>query len=302
MPAFFIVKCHWIEVDLKKIIIITFLLFSGIFSVKTFSSDDLHDAIVKLNGENTNINNNNGNLNIINGSLNDETLFVVDFSASMNEKMGYTPKIYLTIDAIEEILEQSGDEMKIGLRIFGDSDVRITDFSPEGLKKIKEQVCTASKLILPIARFNAQNISNGLSYRVPKGVTPIGYSLRQAVQNDFNEGPHLKHIILVTDGEENCGDDPCAYIRHLSETRKDIKVDVIGISLDDNALLQSKCIATYSNGNVYNINSPEDFKIKMKMALDSIHQNEPQKPIPTPPADNLNSSIKYKTYGFQFEY
>lgn len=287
---------------MKKIIIITVLLFSGIFSVKTFCSDDLQDTIIKLNGQNTNINNSNENLNLINGSLNDETLFVVDFSASMNEKMGYTPKIYLTIDAIQEILDKSGNEMKIGLRIFGNNDLEIKDFSPEGLRSIKDKVCTASKLILPIARFNTRNISDSLSFRSPKGVTPIGYSLRQAVQNDFSIGSHLKHIILVTDGEENCGDDPCAYIKHLSETRKDIKVDVIGISLNDNALLQSKCIATYSNGNVYNINSPEDFKIKMKMALDSIHQNEPPKPVPMPPAINFNSSIKYKTYGFQFEY
>ncbi len=278
---------------MKKYILITALIITALLSTKTLSYDNVPEHLRNLNG--------------INGNPNEETLFIVDFSSSMNEKMGYTQKIYLTIDAIEQILQKSGNEMKIGLRIFGDSDKVRQMLRPDNIHALKDIVCTASELVLPIARFNAQNVSQKLSYRNPRGATPIGYSLRQAVQNDFSSGPHLKHIILVTDGEENCGDDPCAYIRQLSATRKDIKIDVIAIAIEPDSLWQSECIASATKGNLYTVNSPEDFKIKFQQAFNSVLT--PQiNTIQTPPLINqintndFNNDVKYKTYGFQFEY
>ena len=287
---------------LKKILLIITVISALILSSHKALSYEAFDGNYQYND----VNNNNRSRNIVTSGITDEVLFIVDFSSSMNQKLGYTPKIYLAIDAIRNILSKHGKEMKVGLRIFGVTDKPLMKQTPRGIEFLKENICTASKLVLPIARYNNDNISDRLSYISPKGATPIGYSLRQAVQNDFSYGNHLKHIILVTDGAENCGDNPCLYIKHLMETRNDIVIDVIGITVSDNDYSQLKCIAAISGGRYYSVNTPEDFNIKFQEALKSRSVTPApvttmQSTINLPNVPFLNNT-KYKTYGYQFDY
>ena len=252
--------------------------------------------------------NSKNDVSLKNSDKDAEVLFIVDFSGSMNEKMGYTPKAYLAIDAIRSILEEANQETSIGLRIFGVSDKELVRRTSDGLVFNKQNICTASQLLLPIAKYNAENVSDKLSRINPNGGTPIGYSLRQAVNSDFSHGNNLKHIILVTDGGENCGDDPCIFITNLMRTRSDIKIDVIAITVDSNAYSQLNCLALKTNGKYYSVNNPEDFKISFKQAFNSVSHVKPSvsnikmetKKQEEKPAVNYN--IKYKTYGFEFNY
>lgn len=283
---------------MKKIIYITLFLTFIIFTVSKAQSYDAFNGGYNYNQYNNQ--NSAGNFNA--PGISDETLFIVDFSSSMNQKLGYTPKIYLAVDAIRNVLSKYGKEMKVGLRIFGVTDKPITRQTSRGIEYIKENICTASKLVLPIARYNNDNISDRLSYINPKGATPIGYSLREAVQNDFSLGGHKKHIILITDGAENCGDDPCEFIRYIMQTRNDITIDVIGITVSDNDYSKLKCISSNGRGQYFSVNSSEDFKTKFEQALrttppqTSNTLNITNKTIP------VFDKTKYKTYGFQFEY
>ena len=278
-----------------NIILIIILI---LFTVYKAESYEAFDGSYKYNEYNSP----NNSRNTISAGISDEILFIVDFSSSMNQKLGYTPKIYLAIDAIRNVLSKYGKEMKMGLRIFGVTDKPLMRQTPRGIEFIKENICTASKLILPIARYNSDNISDRLSYISPKGATPIGYSLRQAVQNDFSLGNHTKHIILITDGAENCGDDPCEYIRHIMQTRKDIIIDVIGITVSENDYSKLRCISANGRGQYFSVNSPEDFKAIFEQALRAT-------PVQTTnPVNTIKNAIpvfdttKYKTYGFQFQY
>ncbi len=235
-------------------------------------------------------------------SNDDEVLFIVDFSASMSKRMGYAPKAYHAIDAIRDILEDSGHSTKIGLRIFGISDKPYVELDRDGYSYNKANICSASSLLLPVARYNNQNISDRLSTLTPQGATPIGYSLRQAVQNDFSPNAPLKHIILITDGGENCGDDPCLYIKRLMQLRNDIRIDVIGITVDENAYSQLNCIASAAKGNYYSVNDPEDFSIKFKQAFNARPSIKVKTaPISTPILQQKNDGIKYKNFVFEFD-
>ena len=232
----------------------------------------------------------------------EEVLFIVDFSNSMNKKMGYISKAYHAIDSIRRILNNSGDRTKIGLRIFGVTDKPIIQRDRDGYSWHKENLCTASTLVMPIARYNAENISDKLGQLNPQGVSPIGYSLRQAVQNDFSPSAKLKHIILVTDGAENCGDDPCLFIKRLVKLRDDIKIDVIGITVDENAYSQLNCLSVQTKGNYYTVNTPEDFKIKFEQAFYSSPQkiSKTQKII-TQTYSPSQQGIKYKNFVIEFD-
>ena len=80
-------------------------------------------------------------------------------------------------------------------------------------------------------------------------MTPITYSLKQAVKKDFTYCNGLKHIILLTDGGENCDESPCDYAIELMKHRKDIKIDVIAFDVyDSDDLAQLKCAADVTGG------------------------------------------------------
>ena len=271
--------------------IIAFIV-QGIFC-KSFTLDNY--SYQQVNKPKSNIN--------ISSFSDEEVLFIMDYSGSMQKRLGFTPKIYLAIDALRDILADVGASTKIGLRIFGVTDQQTVERIGNKIVINAKVLCTASSLVLPIARYNSSNVSDKLSQYSPKGATPIGYSLRQAVQNDFSPNAPLKHIILISDGVENCGDDPCLFIRNLMQLRDDYKIDVIGITVDDNAYSQLNCIANAGKGNYYPVNSPSDFKVKFKQALNSTHDiktNITMPQIHTPEQKQIIDNTKYKNYTFEF--
>lgn len=243
------------------------------------------------------------NVNTNSSNEDSEVLFIMDFSGSMNKHLGYAPKAYLAIDAIRAILSETGEKTKIGLRVFGVTDRDLYEYSESGQEFNKLNICTASTLVMPIARYNTENISDVLSRYKAQGATPIGYSLRQAIQNDFSPNASLKHIILVTDGYENCGDDPCRYISKIMQVRNDIKIDVIGITVDENQYSKLNCIAKATKGNYFSVDSPSDFEIKFKQAFSSttpvVEVSQPTivKTFNSPSASN----IRYKNFAYEFK-
>ena len=279
---------------MKKLFLLFFSLYISISCVYAYQN---FDGMYNYNEY--------GNGQRVNTSFADydtEVLVVVDFSGSMNKRLGYAPKAFLAIDAIRAILNDTGKTTKIGLRIFGITDRSIYQYSESGVEYNKHNICTASELVMPIARYNNENISDSLSRFKPQGATPIGYSLRQAIQNDFSPNASLKHIILITDGYETCGDDPCMYISHIMQMRKDIKIDVIGITVNENEYSKLNCIAQVSKGNFFAVNSPDDFEVKFRQAFrSSAPVNVVKSPIKINNFINNLGSIKYKNFAYEFK-
>ena len=173
-----------------------------------------------------------------------QTLFILDYSNSMNEMLLDKTKHNLLIDSIKTLLPQiSGN--KIGVRIYGHR-WGLTPFD----------ACKASSLVVPINNDNEYFITDTLRSFRPRGMTPITYSLKQAVKNDFKQDDKEKHIILITDGGENCDESPCKYAMELIKYRKDIKIDVIALNLDNEEDLdQLKCTAVVTGGKLYSANT-----------------------------------------------
>ena len=84
-------------------------------------------------------------------------------------------------------------------------------------------------------------------------MTPITYSLKQAIKYDFMGFSGKKHIILMTDGGENCDESPCTYVMDLIKIRRDVQIDVIAFNIkDDDDLRQLQCTALVTSGKFYN--------------------------------------------------
>ena len=168
----------------------------------------------------------------------DKLLFVLDYSNSMGEYLEHKTKVNQVKEMMSYLLPQISPETKVGLRVYGHT-----------CNIIAYNACRSSELITPLGFANSANILSEMSRLRPRGMTPITYSLKQAVNKDLQGYDGIKHIILLTDGGENCDESPCDYSIELVKNRKDIKIDVIAFNVhDDDDLAQLRCTADVTGG------------------------------------------------------
>jgi len=186
--------------------------------------------------------------NVEKAKKDEQIIFIVDFSNSMNEPIHGTPKVDIARSTLAEILPKIPSNIKTGLRVYGHR---------AGFTYV--QGCRASDLTVPLAQNNCNTILGSLYATRATGWTPITYSLKQAINNDFNNIQGKKHIILLTDGGENCDESPCSYVIELMKTRNDITIDVIAFDVHDiDANNQLRCTALMTSGKFLNANSAQD--------------------------------------------
>ena len=171
-------------------------------------------------------------------SAGDKLLFVIDFSNSMTAYINNQTKANQVKELMSTILPQISPETKVGLRVYGHT-----------CNFLAYNACRSSELVVPMGLNNSVHIASELHKLRPRGMTPITYSLKQAVKKDFSGQEGIKHIILLTDGGENCDESPCDYAIALMKQRRDIKIDVIAFDVEgEDDLAQLKCTADVTGG------------------------------------------------------
>ena len=163
----------------------------------------------------------------------DKLLFVVDFSNSMGEYLEHKTKVFQVKDMMKRILPQISPDTKVGIRVYGHT-----------CNLFAINACRSSELLVPLGINNSVKINTAISKLRPRGMTPITYSLKEGVNKDLKSEEGIKHIILLTDGGENCDESPCDYAIELMKERRDIKIDVIAFNVHNSSDLdQLKCVA-----------------------------------------------------------
>ncbi len=160
-------------------------------------------------------------------------LFVFDASQSMFGRWQSDMKINIAQKLLSEMLDslQEVENLELALRVYGHQ------------KNFPPQDCNDTRLEVPFARNNAKKIQHRLKTIVPRGTTPIASSLEKA-GGDFPECDRCRNIIiLITDGIEECGGDPCAVSRSLQKRGVVLKPFIIGIGKDFKK--EFDCVGTY---------------------------------------------------------
>lgn len=194
----------------------------------------------------------------------EELLFILDLSNSMNEPLENDTKFNLMLKTMNEILPKISPLTRVGLRIYGYK----MGFTPM-------EACRASTLATPIKENNSSNIRFALTKRKPRGMTPITFSLKQAIKYDFAGFGGKKHIILMTDGGENCDESPCAFVMELIKFRRDVQIDVIAFNIkDSDDLEQLKCTALVTSGKFYNAQTSAQLIDGFNKSIDGVKNVE----------------------------
>ena len=160
-------------------------------------------------------------------------LFVLDGSQSMYGRWQSDIKMNIAQNLLSNLLDslKDVDNIQLALRVYGHQ------------KTYPPQDCNDTRLVVPFANDNALRIKNQLRYIKPKGTTPIAFALEQSA-GDFPDCDNCRNIIiLITDGLEECGGDPCAVSADLQKRGIALKPFVIGIGRDFREAFD--CVGTY---------------------------------------------------------
>ncbi len=152
--------------------------------------------------------------------------------------------------------------INVGFRIYG--------FEGNNTEAQKQVSCQSSSLVVPIQGVNKKALREQVDKAQPIGWTPIDLSLRRA-GGDFKAGEGVSNnIVLVTDGEETCGGDPCATAQSIKQGNAAVTTHVVGFALSQAQQQAVSCIAQRGGGLNLGANSANELSTALFTILEKI--------------------------------
>lgn len=170
---------------------------------------------------------------------------VLDVSGSMRSSLGSQIKIDAAKSAIRQTIAGLPDGSMVALRYYGH---RVA-------QERKDESCKDTELVVQFQPLDKPRFLDALEKAVPRGQTPIAYSLQQAAQDFGAPSDEERGVILVSDGIETCGGDPLATVRDLTAKGFKVKVHTIGFDVDAAARAQLEAISTATGGEYFDARS-----------------------------------------------
>lgn len=191
-------------------------------------------------------------------------LFILDASNSMWGQAGGEAKIDTAKRVLGEALRDLGGTVTPGLMVYGHRS---------------RSECTDVELVAPIGAASAEAIGSYIAGLSPRGKTPIAASLERAITAFAGREEENNSILLISDGIETCGGDPCAATAELVKRGINVRVNVVGFDVDEKARAQLQCIAEAGGGRYFDARDANDFT----QAVAEVKE-EAKAPPPPPPA------------------
>lgn len=147
----------------------------------------------------------------------DDAMLVLDSSGSMagTDMSSLTPHVTKVREALAAVVPEVAPRRNLGLLVYGPG---------------KDARCENIDLKLPPAPNTAETILGEVNRVVPFGETPLTAAVRDAAEVlEFREKPSV--VVLLTDGEETCGGDPCQLARQLKAEARQLTIHVVSFKV-----------------------------------------------------------------------
>jgi len=159
-------------------------------------------------------------------------ILILDASSSMNTTFGKQSRIDTAKKAVEEIVAELPSEREFGLTVYGNESANS---------------CNSLKTLVDLGDINRSFVLSQLSKVEAVGSTPIAASIQEVAKTIKN---HKKEttIVLISDGEESCGGDPCQVVKQLKSEGYKFTFHGVGVDTNLQADQQLSCLAREGGG------------------------------------------------------
>lgn len=171
-------------------------------------------------------------------------MLVMDASASMTEGFG----------------DRRGSKMEVAQRLISraarrwDRDGVTAGLMAYGHRSASS--CNDIETLVPWGEVNARAFRRALNRMSPRGKTPLSDAMaRAASQMKYRDEPAT--LVLLSDGQESCGRDPCETARELRRRGADFTVHVVGLKVDREAEQELRCVAEATGGRYVSANDAD---------------------------------------------
>jgi Mg-chelatase subunit ChlD len=199
-------------------------------------------------------------------------VFIVDASGSMKKAVGGESRMDAAKRVLGQTLREMPKEARLGLMVYGH-------------RRAKD--CKDIELISPVGADDAGKIATQIAALQPKGETPIAGALEQAARSFTAFKGQSNSIVLVTDGIEECNGDPCAAAKAIKGAGLDLKVNIVGFTLNDKERAAIACVAKETGGVYYDAKDARALTAALGQVRQQIAQAPaaPAVPAPRPPEE-----------------
>ncbi|MFZ7112281.1 MAG: vWA domain-containing protein [Desulfatiglandales bacterium] len=164
-----------------------------------------------------------------------EVMFLLDASGSMWGRAKGKTKIEIAREVMGRIVPSLPAEVKVGLTVYGHR---------------KKGDCSDIEVVVEPGSDDRMRVVDTVNAINPKGMTPIADSITMVV--DKLKGREAETtIILVSDGEETCHDDPCGVVKALKESGIRFILHVVGFDVTAGQRAQLQCLSDAAGGTYF---------------------------------------------------
>ncbi|MBZ9888292.1 VWA domain-containing protein [Mesorhizobium sp. BR1-1-3] len=161
-----------------------------------------------------------------------KVIVILDASGSMWAQIDGKPKLEIARESLRTVLQSVPIDDEIGFMAYGHRE---------------KGSCDDIQLIVPPQAGSGSAISAAADSLKFLGKTPLTAAVKQAAEAlKYTEDKAT--VVLITDGLETCGGDPCALGKELEASGVDFTADVVGFGLTADEGKQIACLADNTGG------------------------------------------------------
>lgn len=184
-------------------------------------------------------------------------MFIFDASGSMGttDLTAKEPHIERVKRALHRIVREIPPSRRVGLIIYGEGAYNRCDSIA---LKVRPQQDAGPTILAEVDKVQ------------PAGRTPLTQSVRNAADVlEYRHNPSV--IVLLTDGEETCGGNPCELAETLMSDAADLTIHVIGYRHRDaaglGAVFGARCLAERSGGLYLSVETEDELVEALRKTL-----------------------------------
>lgn len=196
-----------------------------------------------------------------------DSILILDASGSMWGQIDGVNKIVIAKDVVEGLVLGLPQQQRLGFVAYGHR---------------KEGDCADIETLAGVGAARSDVIA-ALRQVSPRGKTPLSAAVLHAAEK-LNYKKHAADVIVVSDGLENCGVDPCDMARKLEAAGLDFAVHVVGFDVTAQERAGLQCIATETGGQFVTADNAEqlaDALRRVAVANEVPVEDEAAEPVPS---------------------